>query len=252
MTSFVLYEGPSQIDGGPIVALAASVEVPSKNSKTGPMVQVYFLRSDVPPWDAIRSGSDSSICGNCIHRPKAPEGKQRSCYVDLRFVSPVWYARREQPYPGLFSGRAVRVGTYGDPMSVPMEALAQVFEEADLWTGYSQFWRVAPDARWRGNVMASVHTPDEARQAWALGWRTYRARFAFEPVIDGEIECPFYAAGVRCIDCNLCDGKREVRDQLIYRAKNQPDRRANITSIVHGNGARYFHRSPEAQRSLPL
>ncbi len=253
MTSYILYDGPSLIDGGPILALAASVDQPSKNSKTGPMVQVYFLRKDVTPWEGIRSGVDASICGTCIHRPKLEGGKHRSCYVDLRFVNPVWFARRAEPEPGMFEGRAVRVGAYGDPLSTPIEALAQVFFEAEMWTGYTQFWRTSPDAeKWRGHLMASVHTAEEAQIAQSMGWRTYRSRFPFESLISGEIDCPFYAAGVQCIDCNLCDGHKSARESLNARERGKPDTRKNISSLIHGPGQRYFQRSAAAQRSLPL
>lgn len=243
MTSHILYDGPSRIDGGPVLALAASVDIPSKNQKTGPMVQVYFLRKDMTPWEAVRTGHDASTCGNCIHRPKGENGSLRSCYVDLRFVNPVWYAKRVPFEPGIFEGRAVRVGTYGDPMSVPFEAIAPIFEEADMWTGYTQFWRESEDPRWRAHFMASVHSGAEAREARGKGWRTYRSRFAHEPVLKDEIECPHYARGVQCIDCNLCDGRS---------GEDKKDHRASISAIVHGNGARYFQRSPAAQRSLPL
>src|SRR6185436_15195318 len=80
----VLYEGPSRIDKQPIVVIAIGLNDPSTNSKTGGMIQVYILRSDVSPLEALRTGKDVSICGACVLRPKSFDGtkwKGRSCYV---------------------------------------------------------------------------------------------------------------------------------------------------------------------------
>ena len=65
---YLLYDGPSRLDRAPIIVLATGIDTPSKNQKTGPMVQTYILRKDISPSEAVRSGADYSICGNCIHR----------------------------------------------------------------------------------------------------------------------------------------------------------------------------------------
>ena len=65
----ILYEGPSVIDGAPIVAIATGLKSPSSNDKTGTMVQVWILRADVAPHEAQKTGADESICGNCPMRP---------------------------------------------------------------------------------------------------------------------------------------------------------------------------------------
>ena len=63
--SYVIYDGPSEIDGKPIVAIA---QVKTGNRKTGDMVQTWILRSDVDPITASRTGEDVSICGDCPHK----------------------------------------------------------------------------------------------------------------------------------------------------------------------------------------
>ena len=78
----VLYEGPSQIDGAPIVMIAVGLLQGSTNTKTGAMVQTYILRQDMPPIEAVKTGADESICGGCTHRGDGT-GKKRSCYVTL-------------------------------------------------------------------------------------------------------------------------------------------------------------------------
>ena len=72
----IIYQGPSQIDGLPIVAIATYSD---RNTKTGKVLQTYIIRSDMSPLEASKSGQDFSICANCIFRGIAnndPERKQ--------------------------------------------------------------------------------------------------------------------------------------------------------------------------------
>lgn len=62
---YVLFEGPSAIDGAPVVVIAI---VKSTNVKTGNMIQTYILRADMSPLEAAGQGLDYSICGDCPHR----------------------------------------------------------------------------------------------------------------------------------------------------------------------------------------
>ena len=80
-TSLILYAGPSMLDGSPIVVIATGIGNKSKNSKTGGMIQTHIIRSDMKPMDAIWSGADASICGDCPHRGDG-NGKRRTCPVD--------------------------------------------------------------------------------------------------------------------------------------------------------------------------
>lgn len=59
--SSVIYQGPSLIDGSPIVCIAI---IGSGNVKTGSMIQTYIIRSDISPMEASKSGLDYAICGN--------------------------------------------------------------------------------------------------------------------------------------------------------------------------------------------
>lgn len=65
----ILYEGPSVLDGAPIVAVLTGLKDKSKNPKTGPMLQVWIMRSDIAPHLAQQSGQDDSVCGDCPLRP---------------------------------------------------------------------------------------------------------------------------------------------------------------------------------------
>ena len=61
----VLYDGPSLIDGSPIVAIATGLIWPSLNRKTGDMVHVWIMRADTPPVEAFYTDRGKSVCGDC-------------------------------------------------------------------------------------------------------------------------------------------------------------------------------------------
>jgi len=64
-----VWRGASPYDGTPIVLLITGLVRPSKNRKTGPMVQSYILRQDMRPIEAVTTGADAAICGACPFRP---------------------------------------------------------------------------------------------------------------------------------------------------------------------------------------
>ena len=240
----ILYEGPSQLDGQPIVVIATGLRTGSTNVKTGAMVQTYILRSDIPPIDAVKSGDDASICGGCPHRGDGT-GKGRSCYVTLmhgpRGVYAAYkrgsYARpaagRSLILQGVGEGRMVRLGTYGDPAAVPVETWNHVLKFAAGWTGYTHQWRntlAVPPETWHPLVMASVDSEEEMQIAHALGYRTFRVTpTAHENIKGKEIVCPAsHEAGqkVECIDCRACMG-------------TSGKARVSIQIAAHGTGKRY-------------
>ena len=63
-----LWSGLSLLDKAPTILLLSGLRVPSKNVKTGNMLQTYILRADISPLEAIQTGADASICGDCGHR----------------------------------------------------------------------------------------------------------------------------------------------------------------------------------------
>ena len=229
--AYVIYEGPSELDGKPIVAIATGYASASANAKTGAMIQTWILRADISPQEAVKTGADASVCGNCRHRGT-------SCYVKL-FQAPraVWSAYTKGRY-GILSedamaeanrGRQVRIGSYGDPAAVP-EAIWRAFtRHAGGWTGYTHQWRQARHLR---NIcMASVDSELERRVAAAEGWRTFRVREATAPLLVGkEIACPASAESGKktaCERCGLCSG-------------SESKSRKSISIIVHGSSARRF------------
>ena len=233
MPGFVFYDGPSLIDGAPVIGIAV---LSSVNGKTGNMVQTYILRADQAPLDAIRAGDDESICGDCRHRP-ALGG---SCYVDVsKSVTSVYAAWVRGSYPLLapadaaaaVAGRVVRMGAYGDPAAIPAGIWRRLLRNAAGRAGYTHQWRRAYALGLRGLAMASVDTVPERDVARALGWRTFRVRTADQALGAREIVCPASDEGGnrrQCITCRACDGAERGAVQ------------ASVAIVVHGARASRF------------
>ena len=222
MAGYILFEGPSELDGKPIVVIATEN---SKNTKTGGMVQTWIMRADIEPHTALKTGADSSVCGDCPHRP----ANGGACYVTV-FQAPlaVYRAYKRGVYQqarfGQFAGKVVRIGSYGDPAAVPLPVWDEfTFNTAGI-TGYTHQWRNI-DADGLGQYcMASCDNAGERETAVKAGWRTFRVRNAEEPVMDREVVCPASAeAGhlVTCEQCKACNG-------------NSKGRIAGIVIIAHG------------------
>ena len=224
----IIYQGPSMIDGSPIVVIVTDA---SKNAKTGPMLQTWILRQDVAPHLAIKSGDDASICGDCPHRGKWDDALQkwtskRTCYVKT-FQAPlsVWKRYQRNGYEAvtddavriaeLGEGRMVRIGSYGDPMAVPLYVWESLTSRAVGWTGYTHQWRTLAEESptlpdWQRLVMASADSEDDAVDAHWTGWRYFRVMDkGQDPAPSMEVRCPASKeAGVKsaCATCKLCMG----------------------------------------------
>lgn len=218
MKSAILYQGPSQIDGQPIVVIAT---VASKNDKTGNMVQTWILPQNVEPHKAVKSGADISVCGDCPHRGKA-------CYVTIH-QAPLSVYRcwkrggYEHGQPGMYDGMDIRLGSYGDPAAVPIEVWKQYAGNPRTLTGYTHQWEKA-DKVLSDFCMASCDTPEQAVHAQIMGWRTFRVRLEHEAKEKNEAVCPASKeAGhkLQCADCGACCG-------------NHDGRKGNIVIIAHG------------------
>ena len=237
MPGFVFYDGPSLIDGAPIIGIAV---LESSNIKTGNMVQTYILRADMAPLAAIASGADASICGDCAHRGDKQTKRARTCYVDVaKSVQSVFAAWIRGAYPQvapsdgarIVAGRVVRIGSYGDPAAIPARHWRALIRRASGHTGYTHQWRQWFARGLRAIVMASADSAQDRDMARAMGWRTFRVRTADEPLAAREIVCPASPEGGdrrQCITCQACDGAPRGATQ------------ASVAIIVHGAMARHF------------
>lgn len=225
---YILYEGPSILDGQPIVVIAT---LKTNNRKTGDMVQTWIIRSDINPVEAAAQNADISICGNCPH-------KGTSCYVNIgQAPNAVYKAYKRGAYPyydnvdalAMLEGRAIRFGAYGDPAAAPTAIWAHLADIADKHTGYThQLNHKHFDPRILRLVMASADSPKQADRFNQVNKaRTFRVMNAGDMLRPNEIECLADSKGLSCADCTLCDGNRS----------NQP----NIAITVHGGSASKFN-----------
>jgi hypothetical protein len=222
---YIAYEGPSAIDGQPIVVIVTGL-TGSKNAKTGSMVQTFILRQDVHPSVALKTGQDESICGDCEHRPALARITDKPpCYVQVgKAPAAVWRAYRRGRYlkaplrviARALAARVLRIGTYGDPAAAPVRVWQALVVFVAGWTGYTHQWRTL-DRAWQLLVMASADSVADRADAKAAGWRTFRVSIGVEPA-QGEISCPASKeAGARttCIDCRLCKGAQLAAKDIV-------------------------------------
>ena len=240
----ILYEGPSLLDGKPIVVIANRITVASNNVKTGAMVQTFIIRSDIHPGEALKTGDDASVCGSCVARP-ALGG---FCYVQVnKSVASVFgaYQRKRYARPGidydpaivteLFADSIFRLGAYGDPAAAPYAIWEAATRQAKARNGYSHQWRRFPE--FKNLTMASCDTESDHVEAKAAGWRTFRIRLAYEPLAKREVACPASKeAGNKttCAACRACGG-------LLAKAK------ADVAIVAHGPSAKRYAAWRQAQ-----
>ena len=225
---YVLWRGPSPIDGKPIVVIAV---VRSANRKTGDMIQVFILCDDLNPLLALELGHDASICGNCPHRKQA-DGS-RSCYVNIgQSVMSVWKAYKAGRYKELWtneelehvvSGRGIRWGAYGDPACIPHKLVGWLNKHAANHTGYTHQWREQFASPFKGVFMASCDGFTDYCDAMVSGWKSFTVTpKGYKP--SGIKQCPATVVDsqAQCLTCSLCSGDK-----------------ANVYVEAHGSGAKY-------------
>lgn len=291
---YVIYDGPSQLTSEPILVIVTGFLRPSRNEKTGErLLQSFIIMRDVDPIDAVHTGADEGICGSCIHRGVRTESgsyEGRSCYVNVaKSVTNVYEAWRNGSYPLVAFekispllasagrlGLGLRMGTYGDPVAVPVEIWREAlgvgggrlqvpqahvtrpewayYEGRPLhegyydvqgahlpfWTGYTHQWRLKQAQVYRHFLMASVDNLLELVQAHNWGWRTFRVSRSSEPRVPGvEITCPASEeAGKRttCDACTLCMGTAKKARSIVI--------------MPHGTGARFHEERQNPDEDL--
>jgi len=212
--STIVYNGKSQIDGNKILCVLSGLESKSQNIKTGDMVQSWIIRSDMSPCQAVKTGADRSVCGECKFRSGS------GCYV-LPHQAPgsVYRAYKRGSYdftdPRLIpNNKPIRIGSYGDPAALPINVLMDLLRYRARpkigWTGYTHSWESA-DPRLRYLVCASVDNLDECARAHSMGWNTFRTdprsdlELIKSDLLPWETVCPALS-GRECADCQLCRG----------------------------------------------
>lgn len=206
-SGIIIYDGPSKIDGKPILCIVTGFKDKSDNPKTGKILQSWIIRKDITPIDAYKSGQDFSICGTCKHR------HFRTCYVTVhmapRSVYDAYqrgiYQYLSEENKQLFEGKILRIGSYGDPAAVPFEVWENICGSLGGWTGYTHGWKKS-DPRLKSICMASVDTLSELNAAQARGWRTFRVRLENEAIMPYEFVCPASEEAGKKTNCAKCKG----------------------------------------------
>ena len=107
--------------------------------------------------------------------------------------------------------KKVRLGSYGDPIHIPLNILDVILKHTLGTTGYTHQWKNKEYIKYSKYLMASVETIKEKIQANSLNYRTFRVRQGTE-TIKGEVGClsDRKARGtkklVNCVDCMMCSG----------------------------------------------
>lgn len=215
ISSLVLYNGPSLIDGKPIIAVATGLANKSDNPKTGDAIQTWIMRKDVHPMDALKTGADFSVCGHCIHR------HLRSCYVNIaQAPRNVWGSYHRGIYQDyqvgmldLFRDRVLRIGSYGEPTAVPEIIWRRLITVSSGWMGYTHRWRSCLPV-YKDFCMASCDSLKDSQEAQNRGWRTFRVRVPGEKVAKNEFICPASKEAGKKVQCNKCQACRGVTGNI--------------------------------------
>ena len=116
----------------------------SVNAKTGDMPQVNILVDREKPTDAIQTGADYSICGDCPLRPinhKDTPIADKPCYINCGFAPNAIYKTKDKlektddkVYP------IIRHGSYGDPFAAGKKVNAKITAKAKKVLAYTHAW----------------------------------------------------------------------------------------------------------------
>ena len=230
MKGFILDKNVG-FDGQQVVSIAT---LKTSNTKTGNLIQVWILKEDQNPLEALKLGADVSVCGDCKHR-------NGTCYVQVgQAPASVWKAYKRGIYKDfseltekdktVLVGRKVRFGSYGDPVLIRIKKIRALLAlTKNLFTGYTHAWDNPLFQDYKEFFVASVDSKTEYFEASKKNWRTFRVRRESESLEKNEFVCPASVeAGKRktCFECMACSGTRNGR--------------GTPAIVVHGSTANKF------------
>lgn len=243
----VIYDGPSMINGEPIIMVAVGFKSKSTNKKTGGMIQTYILTRNVSPLDALKTGADVAICGGCIHRPKVEKvgqrSSKRSCYVQVgQAPQGIWKTFHRGRYSTDWSSedfrdRPVRLGAYGDPGAVPVPVWNRVMRHVTQWTGYTH---QSANIKLRGVLQWCQVSADQVGDSYSAkeaGCGSFRVLAPNEKPASFEVLCPASEEAGKlttCASCMMCSGPSG----------------AHVYISAHGAGKKHY--SATKRRALQL
>jgi len=228
---YILWRGLSAYNDDPIVVIATGCDSPSRNRKTGPMIQTYILRDGISPIRASRLGADDAVCGDCVRRHYLGG----DCYVNIGHDPyQIYKAYQDGAYDEIelsrsirqYRGRSIRLGAYGDPAVCPYSLWVHVTSKL-MHTGYTSQWRtIAP--YWSRLLMASCDGHADIVAAKLLGYRTYSTNSAYGVICPAQ--CKDNAK--QCIECMLCNGTDNGVTSINCRAHGPWSKRRSNAQLV--------------------
>jgi len=249
----IVWRGVSPYDGQRIMAIVSGLQTPSANDKTGKMAQLSILldiATGVYPTEAINTGADKAICGEC---PLRLLDGSRICYVNVFFnEGSKFKAINERESLGYdvvitpeqlaiilaYRQRGIRFGSYGDPGMLPYELIELIITESGVnYTSYTHQW-VHPwfDTRHFNYSMASIdhiNTVELLISLHGTDIRYYRLlNDASDQLNSNEIMCPSdtnkrkdsgpkvkgkFARKITCSECGLCAGSGKAAKSIAIK-----------------------------------
>jgi hypothetical protein len=204
---FIIHEGVK--NGHDFVVIAT---LKTNNRKTGDMIQIWILLTDVSPVDGVKTGVDAlSVCTGCVF------ANGNGCYVNVgQAPLSIWKGFKRglyetlplAAYPIVFTGRKVRFGAYGNPSLIPLAKVKLITSLSDGWTGYFHDWKEMHSATanaYGRYFMASTETEESRCNAIDKGLRYFHVS-PEQP--EGTLECLADSQNLSCADCKLCQGNR--------------------------------------------
>lgn len=232
----VMYEGKSRIPGQTdknIVAILTGLTTPSSNEKTGPMLQLWILTSDVDPVAAMFEDLDCAVCGDCPMR-------KTICYVNVaKAPLSIWKSYKKGQYMNLADTNnkhlaamkrlPVRLGAYGDPAALPLHVITEIVGFCNGHTGYTHQWKHTYAQGLKHFCMASVENLNDMTSAHNNGWKTFRVHSALGRGIYGiESTCANSSKGIQCRDCLSCNGCNGSISIAVHGGKHKENNFSNI------------------------
>jgi len=189
--------------------IVSIVTFKSNNVKTGDMAQIWIMRNDIDPVQAIKENRDDVICFDCPHR------ENRSCYVNAgQAPLQVYKSYKKGIYESLnldklsqaLKFKSVRFGAYGEPILIPLKIVKHIINSAMSYTGYTHQWNNPKYKKYAALFMASIDSDKQLKQTIKNGLRSFRVSNN-DLISNNEIICPNITKGITCNACTLCDNQ---------------------------------------------
>jgi len=217
-----------QKDDVPFYMVLTNLITSSGNEKTGNMIQSYFLKKDefISSSGEIKEKTSNLFGFGCSTCPA-----KKHCYVSnttqtkdkglgsvRRTIFKLLRGERTTYQFVSFShavervreaNKKLRLGTYGDPTALQVDQIAELVAASTGHTGYTHYWRRKENREYRNYLMASCETASQLKRAEKYGFRAFLALPSSASIPANATICPNYTHGVSCLDCGLCDGKKE-------------------------------------------